>query len=317
MTNEHLVVTDGFTLNPGDLSWRQFEVFGEVRVHPRTSSSEVSTRCADASIIITNKTVIGADVIRAATRLKLVAVTATGYNVVDTEAARKTKIPVCNVPGYGTDSVAQHTFALILELANRVGANSESVARGEWSRHQDWCYSTHPIIELSGKTLGIVGLGKIGMKVAQIGLAFGMKVIFFNKGKTSDIGEAVELNELFRRADIVSLHCPLTYENKGFINTALLQLMKPSALLINTSRGLLVNEQDLALALDHNRIAGAALDVLSEEPPGINPLISRPNCIITPHNAWLSYEARERIMKATFENINAFLTGSPTNIVNP
>jgi glycerate dehydrogenase len=318
MADEILVVTDGFTLNPGDLSWEQFETIGHLTVYERTSPAEVIARCSSASIIITNKTVINADVIRAAKKLKLIAVTATGYNIVDSGAARERKITVCNVPGYGTDSVAQHTFALILELANHVGSNSQSVAGGGWSRSTDWSYSTHPIIELSGKTLGIVGLGKIGGRVAQIALAFGMKVIFFNKGKTSDAGEAVEMTELFRRADIVTLHCPLTDDNRGFINADMLQLMKPSAFLVNTARGLLINERDLADALIENRIAGAALDVLSEEPPPQNnPLLSLSNCIITPHNAWLSYEARRRIMNTTLGNIRSYISGSPINVVNP
>ncbi len=313
----NIVVTDGFTLNPGDLSWERFEQLGSVKVFDRTSVEELPGRLEEADVVITNKTPISADLIRRLKKLSLICVTATGYNVIDVGEAKGKGIPVCNVPAYGTDSVAQHTFALILALTNHVGPNAERVSKGEWSRSIDWCFTTTPLIELAGKTLGVVGSGRIGQKVAEIGRAFGMNVIFFNPSPKQATDVRVGLEKLFSEADFISLHCPLTPENNGFVNADLINRMKPSAFLINTSRGQLIREAHLADALKSRRIAGAALDVLSvEPPPADHPLIGLPNCIITPHNAWLSFEARKRIMDITFLNVKNAIEGRPQNVVN-
>lgn len=312
-----IVITDGFTLNPGDLSWDEFEKLGTVQYYDRTSPVEVIARCFDADIIVCNKTIIDEDVIMAASHLQLIAVTATGYNNIDVTAAKNKNVLVCNVPGYGTHSVAQHVFALLLELCNHVGNNAASVAKGDWAAAKDWCYSLQPIIELNGRTIGIIGMGKIGRQVAAIAHAFGMKVIY-NGGKSDEpYCKNVSLYELFIQSDFVSLHCPLTKSNAGFINSEMLGLMKPGAFLINTSRGALINEKELAQVLYQKKIAGAALDVLGTEPPEKdNPLIGLTNCIVTPHNAWMSAAARQRLMNVTIENIKAMLNGRPQNTVN-
>ncbi len=313
----NIVITDGHTLNPGDLSWKSFEAAGRLDHYDRTQPFETIARTFDADIIITNKIIIDADVIAAASHLKMIAVTATGYNNVDVEAAKKKNVIVCNVPGYGTQSVAQHSFALLLELANNVGVNAASVARGEWIAAKDWCYSVQPIIEINGKTIGIIGMGKIGKQVAAIAYAFGMQVVYHGGRAGEEYCKNVSLYEVFIQSDFISLHCPLTGANKEFVNKELLGLMKPSAYLINTARGGLINERELAQVLYQKKIAGAALDVLSTEPPDKNnPLLSLPNCIITPHNAWMSMEARKRIMDITKENITAFIKGTPQHIVN-
>jgi glycerate dehydrogenase len=250
--------------------------------------------------------------------LKLILVTATGHNIVDVEAARQHNVMVCNVPDYGTASVAQHTFALILELANLVGANSHAVASGEWVSSPDFAFSKGPLVELQGKTLGIVGLGRIGLQVARLAEAFDMSVLYYSRQpKASAIGTYATLEHLMSASDIVSLHCPLTRDNAKFINRTLLQTMKRTAWLINTSRGGLVHEQDLAEALNEGTLAAAALDVLSvEPPPADNPLLSARHCIITPHNAWLSLEARSRILRTTEDNFAAFIAQKPSNMVN-
>jgi glycerate dehydrogenase len=313
--NESIVVTDGHTLNPGDLSWKSFDPLGTVQVYDHTPAELILQRCKSASVILTNKTPVSKAVIDAAEKLKVIAVTATGYNIVDTNAARGRGVVVCNVPGYGTDSVAQHTFALILELTNHVGLNTRSVASGDWSRIPHFCYSVKPVIELSGKTIGIVGYGKIGQKVGQIARAFGMEVLY-NSPSLERRGGGVSMERLFSESDFVSLHCPLTAYNDGFVNKRLLSLMKRGSFLINTARGQLVNEPDLANALNEGMIGGAALDVLSVEPPREDhPLIGLPNCIITPHNAWYSFEARRRIMETTYRNVEAALAGLPINQV--
>jgi len=312
-----IVITDGYTLNPGDLSWEPFFRLGKIRYYERTPLAEIAERCKDASVIVTNKTPINRETINAAKNLRLIAVTATGYNIIDTEAATKNGVVVCNVPVYGTDSVAQHCFALILELANRVGLHAQSVRAGDWARSKDWCYTLSPIMELAGKTLGIIGFGRIGQQTAKIAEAFGMKLIYYNRSPRNGEGEQVGLEELFAQSDFISVHCPLTKDNAGFINEKLLSLMKPTAFLVNTSRGQLINENDLAAALRNKTIAGAALDVLSAEPPPADhPLIGIPQCLITPHIAWVSYEARKRMMQSTLENIVAFMQGAPINRVN-
>lgn len=313
----NIVITDGFALNPGDLSWKGFDAIGPVQKFDRTSAVEIIAKCFNAEIIVTNKAIINAELINAATHLKMIAVTATGYNNVDIAAAKKKGIPVCNVPGYGTYSVAQHTFALLLQLTNQVGINAVSVANGEWSAARDWCYSMKPITELKDKVLGIIGMGKIGKQVAIMAQAFGMKVIYFGGSQNAKSIQPVSKYELFMQSDVVSLHCPLSNENKAFVNKEILDLMKPAAFLINTARGGLIHEKDLAQALQQKRIAGAALDVLGTEPPEVNnPLIGLQNCIITPHNAWMSVEARSRMLTITLENIAAFIKGKPQHVVN-
>ena len=312
-----IVITDGYTLNPGDLSWKAFKELGEVIYYDRTAGNEVADRCRNANVIITNKTPVTSAVIQEAKELRLIAVTATGYNIVDIEAAKKRNIPVCNVPAYGTHSVAQHAFALLLELTNHVGLNAVSVQEGDWYRSADWCYTRKPVMELKNKTIGIIGLGKIGTQVAMIAMAFGMNVIYYRGKKALKGAKEVRLHELFMQADFISVHCPLTAENNAFINKEMLELMKPTAFLINTSRGQLIAEKELAVALQKNKLAGAALDVLSVEPPlSGHPLIGLPNCIITPHNAWISFEARSRVMEVTLENVKAVLNGHPVNVVN-
>lgn len=311
---EVVTITDGYTLNPGDLDWEWLSEFGTVHYFDRTDEDEVARRCQESTIIVTNKTVVNAETIRLCRNLKLIAVTATGFNIIDVNAARDRNILVCNVPGYGTDSVAQHTFALILELSNHVGENSRSVQRGDWSTSKDFCYTLSPISELAGKTIGIVGYGSIGQKVAEIASAFGMNVIY---SRNSPDSGSVSIEDLFQQSDIVSLHCPLSSKNAGFVNHTLLSRMKRTAVLINTSRGGLINERDLAESLTSGVIRGAALDVLSKEPPPAdNPLLLTQNCIVTPHNAWYSFEARQRIMETTKANISCALGGAPQNIVS-
>ncbi len=312
-----IVITDGYTLNPGDLSWDRLSRAGEIIYYDRSSPAQVAGRCREASAIITNKTPITAEVIAAATQLKVIAVSATGYNIVDAVAARMKNIPVCNVPVYGTDSVAQHAFALLLELSNHVGKHNYSVQEGEWSNAADWSYTKAPIVELSNKTIGIIGLGKIGQQVAKIARAFGMKVIYHNRHTQPEPTGRVDIETLFAQSDFISVHCPLTADNLAFINKKLLGLMKQTAFLINTSRGQLINEDDLAEALSAKKIAGAALDVLSTEPPPHNhPLMHLPDCIITPHIAWQSFEARERLMNVTIDNVISALNGEAKNVVN-
>lgn len=309
--NNKIVISDGYTLNPGDLSWDKLNAFGTLSIFDKTEDDAITDRCKDADIIITNKTPIRKATLEKADQLKIIAVTATGYNIVDVAAATQRGVIVCNVPGYGTDSVAQHTFALILELTNHTGINEQSVRRGEWANSEHFCYTRKPIIELRDKVLGIVGYGKIGQQVGEVAKAFGMKVLYYSRSKQS-----VSLEELFATSDMVSLHCPLTSSNEKFVNSALISKMKSTAFLVNTSRGQLINEKDLADALKSNVIAGAALDVLSKEPPEqSNPLIGLSNCMITPHTAWLSQEARSRIMEITFQNIAKALDGNPQHVV--
>ncbi|MGC3944278.1 MAG: D-2-hydroxyacid dehydrogenase [Chryseolinea sp.] len=312
-----IVIADGYTLNPGDLSWKGIEQFGDVAYYDRTTAAEMSARCKNAEIIITNKAPVDAALIGQAQNLKLILVTATGYNIVDVVAARQHNVVVCNVPDYGTASVAQHTFALILELANLVGANSRAVANGDWVACPDFAFSKGPLMELQGKALGIVGLGRIGSQVARLAQAFDMRVLYHSRQpKSNTTAEYATLEQLMTESDIVSLHCPLTKENTRFINRDMLRKMKRSAWLINTSRGALIEENDLTEALREGTIAHAALDVLSVEPPSAgNPLLSAPNCLITPHNAWLSLEARTRILRITEDNLSHFALNSPINTV--
>lgn len=316
----NIVVLDGYTSNPGDLSWNEIESLGNLIVYDRTEQDLVVTRSKDAEIIITNKTVITAEVISQLEKLKYIGILATGYNVVDTKATSERGITVTNVPAYSTDSVAQLTFSLLLELTMNVGIHSESVKRGDWVNSIDFSYSKSPLIELQGLTFGIIGFGRIGKAVAKIANAFGMKVLVNNRSQLKDIPDyitVVDKLEVFKNSDIVSLHAPLTAENNQFVNKDILNLMKSSAWLINTGRGGLINESDLAVALNNNKISGAGLDVLSTEPPKKdNPLLNAKHCIITPHIAWSTIAARKRLMKVAVDNVKTFMDGKPQNVVN-
>lgn len=315
-----IVLLDAHTANPGDVSWSPFESIGPCDIHPRTPLEETVARCAGATAIITNKAPITREIIAALPDLRYIGVIATGFNVVDTVAAKERGIPVTNVPGYGTPAVAQHVFALILELANHVGAAAADVRAGGWQRCPDFCYWDQPIIELAGKTLGIVGYGGIGAAVARIGAAFGMRVLASRRSWPTPPPPGIEpadTDTLFRHSDVLSLHCPLTDDTKHLINERTLGLMKPTSLLINTGRGPLVDEAALAAALNAGTIAGAGLDVLSVEPPKQpNPLQQAKNCLITPHVAWASREARTRLIDACAANLRAFLAGKPVHVVN-
>jgi glycerate dehydrogenase len=317
-----IVVLDGHTLNPGDNPWDALARLGELTVYDRTAPADVVARAAQAEIVLTNKTLLDAAAIAALPRLRFIAVLATGYNVVDIAAARQRGIPVSNVPEYGTTGVAQHTLALLLELCHRVGDHARAVAAGDWTRAPDFSFWLAPPIELRGLTMGIVGVGRIGRRVAALADAFGMRVIASSASRRDAPdyeGFAWRsIPELFAEADVISLHCPLTADNAQFVNRALLTRVKPSALLLNTARGGLIDEGALAEALASGRLAGAAVDVLSSEPPRPdNPLLTAPNCIITPHIAWASLPARRQLMAMTVRNVEAFLAGRPVNVVNP
>lgn len=315
-----LVILDGHAVNPGDLSWDCLAQFGEVRVYERTKQEEAISRVKGADIVLTNKTAITAELLDACPTVKLVCVLATGYNVVDCKAARERNIPVCNVPDYGTDAVAQFTFALLLELCHQVGHHNAAVHSGKWSSIPDFCFWDTPQMELSGKTLGIIGFGRIGRAVGKIAKAFGMKVLAYNRSRCpegEEIGTYVDLDTVLSQSDIVSLHCPLTEENKGLICKETLAKMKPGAILLNTARGPLVNEQDAADALKSGYLRGMVADVVSQEPiDPHNPLLTAPNCILTPHMAWAPTESRMRIQDCTVSSIEAFLNGNPINVVN-
>jgi glycerate dehydrogenase len=315
----NIVVLDGFTLNPGDLSWAELESLGPCALYDRTRPADLLVRAVGAEILLTNKTELTDDSIRNLSNLQYIGVLATGTNVVDLAAARARGIPVTNVPTYGTKSVAQMTFALLLELAQHVGHHAQTVREGRWTRSADWCYWDRPLIELDGLTLGLVGFGRIGRAVSEIAAAFGMTVLTCDPAAkpTAPAVRSVELETLFRESDVVSLHCPLTPQTANLVNARRLSLMKPTAFLLNTSRGPLVDEPALADALNSGRIAGAALDVLSAEPPPAgNPLLTARNCLITPHLAWATRAARSRLMKIAVENVRAFLQGKPQNVVN-
>jgi glycerate dehydrogenase len=311
----HIVILDGLTTNPGDVSWAPLERLGTLVVHDRTPPADVVARAAGADAVLTNKTVLGAAEFAALPGLKYVGVLATGTNVVDVAAARGHGIVVCNVPEYSTPNVVQATFALLLELTNRVGHHDATVHAGRWAACPDFCYWHGDLVELAGLTLGIVGYGRIGRAVAAVGRAFGMRILHAGRQPSAD-PERVDVDTLFRESDVVSLHCPLTPENRGMVDARRLGLMKPTAFLINSARGLLVNEADLAAALTAGTIAGAGLDVLSvEPPPPTNPLLSAPNCMITPHVAWATRNARVRLIDVAAANLAAFVAGRPQNVV--
>lgn len=315
-----IVVLDGHTLNPGDLSWEAFEALGEVVVYDRSTPEEVEERAKGCDVLITNKAIVSAETIRNTDSLKYIGVTATGVNIVDVDAASERGIPVTNVSGYGPDSVAQMVFAHILNFTNRLAEQVDDVRDGGWIRSEDFCYWLHPLTELRGLTIGIVGLGEIGGTVARIAHGFRMKVIAYTRDpnrESPDHVEWVDLDELFVGSDFVTLHCPLTPETEGMVDERRLRLMKPSAYLLNTGRGQLVDERALADALNEDEIAGAGLDVLSSEPPSPdNPLLSAKNCSITPHIAWATKAARERLMQMSADNLKAFVQGEAINTVN-
>jgi len=315
-----IVCLDGKTLNPGDLSWAPIEQLGELTVYDRTPPEHVVARAADAEIVLTNKTPLDR-ALAELPKLRYIGVLATGYNVVNVQDARERAILVTHVPTYGTDSVAQFTFALLLELCHRVGLHGGLVVEGQWSDCPDFCFWRTPQVELAGKTLGVIGAGRIGRRVIELALAFGMEVLAADEERNRALPAGArwaELDEIFAAADAVSLHVPLTPQTDKLVNARRLATMKPTAFLINTSRGAVVNERALRDALDRGRIAGAALDVLSvEPPPPDHPLIGAPRCIVTPHVAWSSREARTRLMDAVVENLRAFLAGRPINVVDP
>jgi glycerate dehydrogenase len=316
----HIVVVDGYTLNPGDLSWEALFKLGDCEIYDRTAADDVVKRIGDAEIVLTNKVALDEDILSQLPKIKYIGVLATGVNVVDVQAASKRKIIVTNVPTYGTQSVAQMVFAHILNLTQRVAHHSSTVTNGKWSGHPDFCYWDFPLIELSDLTMGIIGYGRIGRATAQLALAFGMTVLAHDLAGIVAEGKGIKsatLEEVFGQSDIISLHCPLTPQTDKIINAEHLNLMKPSAFLINTSRGGLIDEAALAEALNSGRIAGAGLDVLSQEPPKKdNPLLSAKNCTITPHIAWATAAARSRLMQTAIDNLRAFLTGQPVNVVN-
>ncbi len=315
-----IVILDGHAVNPGDLSWDCFRAFGDVTVYERTDPAQTAQRLQGAEIVMTNKTPITAELLDACPTIQLICVLATGYNVVDCAACRERGIPVCNVPDYGTAAVAQFTFSLLLELCNRVGLHSDAVHNAEWTNCPDFCFWKTPQMELAGKTLGIIGFGRIGRAVGRIAKAMGMEVIAYNRSRHPEgeaIGRYVDLDTILMESDIISLHCPLTAENAGLINKESITKMKDGAILLNTARGGLLNEQDVTDALRSGKLKAAAVDVVSYEPiKKDNPLLTAPNCIITPHMAWAPIESRQRILDCTVSSIQAFLNGSPINTVN-
>ena len=316
----NIVFLDAFTANPGDLSWSEFESLGHCTIHDRTPADQTIERAKDAEVVITNKAVLSRAVIESLPKLRYIGVIATGYNVVDIAAARERGIIVANVPGYGSPSVAQAVFALLLELTNHTGQQTQDVSKGRWAACPDFCFWDKPIIELQGLTLGLVGLGDIGASVARIALAFGMKVIATRRTWAVPPPAGITpapLDKVLRESDVISLHCPLTDETKHLINAGSLAQMKPSALLINTARGPLIDEPALATALNEGRIAGAGLDVLSVEPPSKdNPLFTAKNCLITPHTAWASRASRARLITIAADNLRQWQAGRPINVVS-
>ena len=318
-----IVVLDGFTENPGDISWAPLEALGELTVYDRTALTEsplIAERIGDAEIAVTNKTPLTRAVIDACPNLRAIAVLATGYNVVDTAYAREKNIPVMNVPVYGTDNVAQYAIALLLEACSQVGHHDRSVHAGEWTRSIDFCYWQKPLIEVSGKTAGIIGFGRIGQAVARILSAMNVHVLAYSRSERAEgraLADYVPLDTLFQKSDVIFLHCPLTPETDGIINAANIAKMKDGVIIVNNGRGQLIVEEDLAAALTRGKVAYAAVDVASSEPIAAdNPLLHAPNCIITPHISWATKEARERIMQMTADNVRAFMEGKPTNVVN-
>ena len=318
-----IVVLDGFTLNPGDLSWEVLRNLGELIIYDRTEidTDKVIQAIGTAEIVFTNKTPISKKVLNNLPNLKYIGVLATGYNVVDVNAANEHNVVVSNVPAYGTDAVAQFVMGLLLEMCHHIGDHNNSVQKGDWTNSIDFCYWNSPLIELEGKTIGLIGFGKIGQKTAKLAIAFGMNVLVYSRTVKKEFESSnlifVSLNEVLRKSDVISLHCPLNDTTSNIICANNIGLMKDKVLLINTSRGGLINEQDLADALNSNKIYAAAVDVVSKEPMNAeNPLLSAKNCIITPHIAWATKEARERLMHTAVGNLKSYLEGNPINLVN-
>ena len=316
-----IVVLDGYTLNPGDLSWDGLSKFGEVTVYDRTPKEEIVSRIGDAEAILTNKTPITAETLAACPHLGYIGVLATGYNVVDVAAAKERGIPVCNIPTYGTAAVGQFAIAMLLEICHHVAHHSDAVHAGRWSSNIDWCFWDYPLIELEGKTMGIIGFGRIGQRTGEIAKALGMRVIAFDAYQNDAgraIGSYVDLDTLLKQSDVISLHCPLFPETKGIINKDSIAKMKDGVILLNNSRGPLIVEQDLADALNSGKVYAAGLDVVSEEPISpSNPLLNAKNCLITPHISWAPKESRQRLMDAAVENLARWVGGAPVNVVNP
>lgn len=324
MIEMKIVVLDGYTENPGDLSWEPLKALGELTVYDRTSYVDdpvIAERIGDGEIVVTNKTPITKATFDACPQIKAVAVLATGYNVVDYEYAKEKRIPVLNVPAYGTQIVGQYAVGLLLEICSHFGHHAQTVKEGKWERNTDWCYWDYPMIELYGQTAGIIGLGRIGQSTAKILNALEMKVLAYDTHESEEgkkLAEYVGLDELLARSDVIFLHCPLFPQTENIINRENIAKMKDGVILINNSRGQLVAEQDLADALNSGKVYAAALDVVSTEPiKGDNPLLKAKNCLITPHISWAAKASRQRIMEITAENIKAFMEGKPVNVVNP
>lgn len=316
-----IVVLDSYALNPGDLSWDWLTALGDCKIFDRTPKDKILERCLDADIILTNKTPLTKKTLSALDKVKFIALLSTGYNIVDCQYAKERGIPVSNIPSYSTDAVAQLTFSLILEITNAVGIHSQSVQNGEWSSCPDFCYWKTPLTELNGKTIGIVGFGRIGQRVADIAEAFNMNIMAVSGHKTDQSNRKnfkwTDIDTLAKSSDIISFHCPLTPETTGIVNSDFLKKCKDRAIIINTSRGPVVDDNALADALNSGKLAGAGLDVLSTEPPEKdNPLFTAKNCFITPHIAWAGFETRERLMNTLEKNVKAFLNSAPQNTVN-
>lgn len=316
-----IVVLDGYTLNPGDLSWDELGALGEITVYDRTPVGKIAERIGDAEIVFTNKTPITKETLDMCPNIKFIGELATGYNNIDIIAAKNKNIPVSNIPSYGTNAVAQFTIALLLELCSHVGAHSDAVKNGEWTNNVDWCFWNHPMVELEGKTMGIIGFGRIGQRTAKIAEALGMNILAFANTRKPEFEtetcKYASLDELLEKSDVISLHCPLFPETKGIINKGTIAKMKDGVMIINTSRGPLIVEEDLRDALNSGKVAGAACDVVSVEPIKMdNPLINAKNVIITPHIAWAPRESRQRLMDIAIDNLKAFIAGNLVNVVN-
>lgn len=315
-----IVILDGYALNPGDLDWKGFESLGTVSVYDRTPEDKIIERIGDAEAVIVNKITISRELLKSCPGIKYVGVLATGYNIVDIQACVDTGVVVTNIPTYGTDAVAQFAIALLLEICHHAAHHSRAVYEGRWEANKSWCFWDYPLIELSGKTMGIIGFGRIGRTTGRIARALGMNVIAYDKLESDEgreIGQYVELNELLAKSDVISLHCPLTQENTGIICRDTIAKMKDGVIILNNARGQLIVEEDLAEALNSGKVYAAGLDVVSTEPiSGDNPLLKAKNCIITPHISWAPREARERLMNIAVDNLNAFICGRPVNVVN-
>lgn len=316
-----IVVLDGYTLNPGDISWEGIEAYGELKVYDRTAAEDIVTRIGDAEVVYTNKVPITRETLELCTNVKFIGVLATGYNVVDIAAAKEKGIPVCNIPTYGTAAVSQFAIALLLELCHHVGEHSDAVKAGEWTNNPDWCFWKYPLVELAGKTMGIIGFGRIGQDTGKIAQALGMKVLAYDAHQNPDLESETcryaDLDTVLAQSDVISLHCPLFPSTEGIINKDSIAKMKDGVMIINDSRGPLIVEEDLRDALNSGKVAGAALDVVSTEPIKMdNPLLDAKNVILTPHIAWAPKESRQRLMDIAAANLKAYVDGAPQNVVN-